>query len=95
MDFQLKKWVDRNTNIQIHFMQIGQVILDGGAILVQGGVCVCVWGGVGGGGVRVELDIQLNFSGSNTDGSFNKDISNLFLSPLEKSYSCRFGKPVI
>ena len=46
-------------------------------------MCVCGVGW-GGGGVRVELDIQLNFSGSNTDGSFNKDISNLFLSPLEK-----------
>ena len=28
--------------------------------------------------------------GSNTDGSFTMAVSNLFLSPLEKSHHCRF-----
>ena len=31
-----------------------------------------------------------NFSGSNTDGSFTTSVSNSFLSPFEKSHSCRF-----
>ena len=34
--------------------------------------------------------IQYNFSDSNTDGSFITAVSNLFLSPLEKSHHCRF-----
>ena len=35
--------------------------------------------------------LWLNFNGSNTDGSFTMALSNSFLSPLEKSHSCRFG----
>ena len=35
--------------------------------------------------------IYTNFSGSNTDGSFTTVLSNSFLSPLEKSHSCRSG----
>ena len=31
-------------------------------------------------------DIQLNFSGSNTDGCFTMAVSNSFLSSLEKSH---------
>ena len=30
------------------------------------------------------------FSGSNTDDSFTTAVSNLLVSPLEKSHSCRF-----
>ena len=37
-------------------------------------------------------NIQWNFSGSNTDGSFTAAVLNLFLSPLEKKiHCCRFG----
>ena len=32
-----------------------------------------------------ENKIQLNFNGSNTDGSFTTAVSNSFLSPLEKN----------
>ena len=35
--------------------------------------------------------LQLNFNGSNTDGSFTITVSNSALSPLEKAQSCRFG----
>ena len=36
--------------------------------------------------------LQLNYSGSNTDGSFITSVWNSFLSPLEKkSHSCSFG----
>ena len=35
------------------------------------------------------MAVQYNFSGSNTDGSFTKAVSNSFLSPLEKIPSCR------
>ena len=31
------------------------------------------------------INIQTNFNGSNTDGSFTTAVSNSFLSPLEKS----------
>ena len=38
------------------------------------------------------VEIQSNFDGSNTDGSFTTAVSNSFLSPLEKkARSCRFG----
>ena len=30
------------------------------------------------------FELQLNFNGSNTDGSFTTAVSNSFLSPLEK-----------
>ena len=33
----------------------------------------------------------VNFSVSNTAGSFTTVVSNSFLSPLKKSHSCRFG----
>ena len=36
------------------------------------------------------LEIQYNFSDSNTDGSFTMAVSNSFLNPLEKSHCCRF-----
>ena len=35
--------------------------------------------------------LQWNFNGSNTDGSFTTAVSNSFLSPYEKFHSCRFG----
>ena len=35
--------------------------------------------------------LQWNFDGSNTDGSFTTAVSNSFLGPLELSHSCRFG----
>ena len=35
--------------------------------------------------------IQLNFSGSNTDGSFTMPVSNSSLGPLEKLNRRRFG----
>ena len=34
--------------------------------------------------VAGSFHIQLNFNGSNTDGSFTMAVSNSFLSPLEK-----------
>ena len=40
---------------------------------------------------KCNLDLQKNFSGSNTDGSFTTAVSNSFLSPLGKKHSCRFG----
>ena len=39
----------------------------------------------------VFLFIQQTFSSSDTDGSFTAGVSNSFLSPLEKSYSCRLA----
>ena len=41
--------------------------------------------------LRMQCYLLWNFSGSNTDGRFTTAVSNSFLSPLEKSYSCRFG----
>ena len=35
--------------------------------------------------VKLYRNIQLNFSGSNTDGSFTMAVSNPLLSPLEKT----------
>ena len=40
---------------------------------------------------RNKYNGQWNFGGSNTDGSFTRTVSNSFLSPFEKSQSCRFG----
>ena len=55
--------------------------------------------GVGGGGkpylargLQISRKvIQKNFSGSNAGGLFTAAVSNSFLSPCEKSHSCRFG----
>ena len=38
--------------------------------------------------ILVCCTVELQFS--NTDGLFTQAVSNLFLSPLEKSHSCRF-----
>ena len=35
--------------------------------------------------------LQENFSGLNTDGSFTMAVSNMFLSPQQKNLDCRFG----
>ena len=39
--------------------------------------------------------IQLNFSGSNTDGSFTTAISNSFLSPLENNPQLQIWNNVV
>ena len=39
---------------------------------------------------KVSENLQQNFNGSNPDGSLTTAVSNLFLSPLDKSHSSRF-----
>ena len=41
--------------------------------------------------IVLEILIQKNFSGSNTDGLFTTAVSNSSLSPWEKSLGFRFG----